>query len=280
MGKQSVDLARSIVDAEALSLVPEDIAKRHRLVPLRWDSEHRRLTIAIADVDDIVAIDKLSALLPDDSQVESLIAGESEIAHAIDQYYGFELSIDGILTEIETGEIDYRSLASSDEYNQPIVRLIDALMADAVKHEASDIHFEPEASFLRIRYRIDGILRQIRVLHKSYWAAMAVRIKVISNLNIAENPRTAGRKDFLECQGTSGRFSRIDSAHDSWRKCSSPNTRPSKRLGSNGPVGAFRSAIGYAKAHDRPPRGDHFVHWPDGQWKDNHTLFNTESHQC
>jgi general secretion pathway protein E/type IV pilus assembly protein PilB len=59
-------------------------------------------------------------------------------------------------------------------------------MTDAVKREVSDIHFEPEANFLRIRYRIDGMLRQIRALHKSYWPAMTVRIKVLSGMNIAE----------------------------------------------------------------------------------------------
>ena len=97
------------------------------------------------------------------------------------------LSIDGILHEIETGEIDWRSLAAtSDEYSQPVVRLIDAVLTDAVKRDASDVHFEPEQNFLRIRYRIDGLLRQIRALHKPYWPAMAVRIKVMSNMNIAE----------------------------------------------------------------------------------------------
>src|SRR5213082_4139863 len=96
-------------------------------------------------------------------------------------------SIDGILHEIETGEIDYQSLqVSGDAYSQPVVRLISALLADAVERGASDIHFEPEQSFLRIRYRIDGVLRQIRSLHKTYWPAMAVRIKVMSKMNIAE----------------------------------------------------------------------------------------------
>ena len=61
-----------------------------------------------------------------------------------------------------------------------MVRLIDAMLTDAVKRDASDIHFEPEANFLRIRYRIDGMLRQIRALHKTYWPAMAVRLKVLS----------------------------------------------------------------------------------------------------
>jgi type II secretory ATPase GspE/PulE/Tfp pilus assembly ATPase PilB-like protein len=106
---------------------------------------------------------------------------------AIDQYYGFELSIDGILHEIETGVVDYHGLQTvSDEYTQPLVRLIDALLVDAVQRGASDIHFEPEQFFLRIRYRIDGVLRQIRSLHKTYWSAMVVRLKVMSDMNIAE----------------------------------------------------------------------------------------------
>jgi general secretion pathway protein E/type IV pilus assembly protein PilB len=187
LGQKSVDLAHAIVDPAALRLVPRDVAKRHNLLPMDYSPEQRRLTIAISDTNDIVALDKLRALVPHELLIETLLAGESEIARAIDQYYGHELSIDGILHEIETGEIDYRSLAvSMDEYSQPVVRLVDALLTDAVKREASDIHFEPEASFLRIRYRIDGILRQIRALHKSYWAAMAVRIKVMSGMNIAE----------------------------------------------------------------------------------------------
>jgi len=187
LGKQSVDLANAIADPEALALVPLEIAKRHRLLPLSFDGALNRLTVAIADINDVVALDKLRGLLAEDIAIETLLAGDSEIAHAIDQYYGYKLSIDGILHEIETGEIDFRSLASTtDEYSQPVVRLIDALLSNAVKRDASDVHFEPESAFLRIRYRIDGMLRQVRALHKSYWPAMAVRIKVMAGLNIAE----------------------------------------------------------------------------------------------
>ncbi len=187
LGKQSIDLSRAIIDPAALKLVPRDLAKRHRLLPLDFDGDRRRLTVAIADINDIVALDKVRALAHEEIEIDTLLAGDSEIDRAIDQYYGYELSIDGILHEIETGEIDFRSLqASSDEYSQPVVRLIDSILTDAVKHDASDVHFEPEASFLRIRYRIDGMLRQIRALHKSYWPAMAVRIKVLSGMNIAE----------------------------------------------------------------------------------------------
>ena len=187
LGKQSIDLSHAVVDPQALKLVPRDLAKRHHLLPLDYDRTNRRLALAISDINDIVGLDRVRSQLEEGTEIETLLAGESEIDHAIDQYYGHELSIDGILHEIETGEIDWHSLSATDnEYSQPVVRLIDSILTDAVKREASDIHFEPEANFLRIRYRIDGMLRQIRALHKSYWPAMTVRIKVLSGMNIAE----------------------------------------------------------------------------------------------
>ena len=187
LGKQSIDLRNAVVDPQALKLVPRELAKRHHLLPLDYDIQNRRLALAISDVNDIVGLDRVRAQLEEGTEIDTLLAGESEIDHAIDQYYGHELSIDGILHEIETGEIDWQSLSTTaDEYSQPVVRLIDSILTDAVKREASDIHFEPEANFLRIRYRIDGMLRQIRALHKSYWPAMTVRIKVLSGMNIAE----------------------------------------------------------------------------------------------
>ena len=187
LGKQSIDLSNAIIDPSALKLVPRDLAKRHLLLPLDFDAAHLRLTVAIADTNDIVALDKVRTLVDGPLEIDTLLAGETEIGRAIDLAYGYELSIDGILHEIETGEIDFRGLqASSDEYSQPVVRLIDSILTDAVKRDASDVHFEPESGFLRIRYRIDGMLRQIRSLHQSYWPAMAVRIKVMSGMNIAE----------------------------------------------------------------------------------------------
>ncbi|KAF4516484.1 hypothetical protein B566_EDAN003231 [Ephemera danica] len=187
LGRQSIDLSKAIVDPQALKMVPRDLATRHHLLPLDYDEANLRLTLAVADTHDIVGLDKVRSLLAERIEIDTLLAGESEIGRAIDQYYGHELSIDGILHEIETGEIDWKSLsATDDEYSQPVIRLVDSILTDAVKRSVSDIHFEPEANFLRIRYRIDGMLRQIRALHKSYWPAMTVRIKVLSGMNIAE----------------------------------------------------------------------------------------------
>ncbi|TFW14831.1 type II/IV secretion system protein [Massilia arenosa] len=188
LNQQSADLTNLVVDAVALKLIPKEVAKRYRVFPIVYERDTDNLILAMADTSNIVALDQISAMLVKGIEITPILVGESDIARAIDQYYGFELSIDGILHEIETGEVNYSSLAAtSDEYSQPMVRLIDALLADAVQNGASDIHFEPEQSFLRIRYRIDGILRQIRSLHKSYWPAMVVRLKVMSGMNIAES---------------------------------------------------------------------------------------------
>ncbi|MHB9103147.1 MAG: GspE/PulE family protein [Sulfuricella sp.] len=187
LNQQSADLSHMVVDPSSLKLISKDVAKRYRVFPLEFDKQSLVLKLAMSDTNNIVALDQIRAMLGKEVMVTPILAGESEIMRAIDQYFGFELSIDGILHEIETGEIDYQSLQTvSDEYSQPLVRLIDALLVDAVQHGASDIHFEPEQFFLRIRYRIDGVLRQIRSLHKTYWAAMAVRLKVMSKMNIAE----------------------------------------------------------------------------------------------
>jgi general secretion pathway protein E/type IV pilus assembly protein PilB len=186
LGLQSVDLAHIIVDPSALKMLPRDLARRYRMFPVALDRQAKRFMVALADTNNIVAIDQLRAHLNTDLELELRLAGDSEIERAIELYYGHEFSIDGILREIETGEVDYTSISDTDEYSQPVVRLISALLADAVERNASDIHFEPEQNFLRIRYRIDGVLRQIRSLHKTYWPAMAVRLKVMSRMNIAE----------------------------------------------------------------------------------------------
>ena len=187
IGQESVDLSNAVADGDAVGLIPKEMARRLRVLPLTYDGPRRILTLAMADTFNVVALDQINTHLGGNAEVIPVLAGEAEIEKAIDKFYGFELSVDGILHEIETGEIDYQSLdAESAEYSQPVVRLVNALLADAVKRNASDIHFEPEEGFLRFRYRIDGVLKQVRSLHKNYWSAIAVRVKVMSGMDIAE----------------------------------------------------------------------------------------------
>jgi len=198
LGRESVDLSCVIADPAALAQIPREVALQYNILPIghRGDdpTEGHCITLAMSNPDDLVTLDQLRTRIPVGWTLETRLAGESEIAHAIDQYYGHELSIEGILNEIENGH----------EEGQPVIRLVDAFLTNAVKSRASDIHFEPEAGFLRIRYRIDGRLRQIRALHKSHWLAMVVRLKVMSGMNIAE---TRAPQDGRMTLSVSGRLS-------------------------------------------------------------------------
>ena len=186
-GQQHAELHDAVADRDAIAMIPEQMARSLQAVPVSYDAGRGALKIALVDTFDIVALDRIETHLDGAAEVVPVLATETEIEKSIDRFYGYELSVDGILKEIETGEIDYQSLAAqSAEYSQPVVRLVNALLADAVKRGASDIHFEPEQGFLRFRYRIDGVLRQIRSLHKNYWSALAVRVKVMAGLDIAE----------------------------------------------------------------------------------------------
>ncbi|MBK7015424.1 MAG: Flp pilus assembly complex ATPase component TadA [Sulfuritalea sp.] len=187
LGEVAISLGGIVADPAALKMIPKAMAKRHTLFPVGYDPVGRELLIASADPGDIVAGDQINALLAGKLKAVWRLASSTEIHNAIEQFYGHELSIDGILHELETGNIDTASLAqNTGGYSHPVVRLMDALLADATLRGASDIHFEPEPHFLRIRYRIDGVLRQVRVLHMRYWSAMVVRLKVMAGMNIAE----------------------------------------------------------------------------------------------
>ncbi len=202
LGIASVELESVVPDKAALDLIEKEIAERYTIVPVSFDEDRQQLSIAMKNASDLMILDRVHALVGRKIELVPMVAGESEIKKAVDQFYGYELSVDGILHEIETGEIDYRSLdATEDEYSQPLVRLVDAILADAVKRAASDIHFEPEEGFLRLRYRIDGVLRQIRSLHKDYWSAIVVRLKVMCKMNIAETRIPQDGRLSLQVQG-------------------------------------------------------------------------------
>ncbi|MBI5108727.1 MAG: Flp pilus assembly complex ATPase component TadA [Rhodocyclales bacterium] len=187
LGEVAISLKGIVADSRALSLIPKPLAKRFTLFPVSFDADANELLIASATPSDIVAGDQVNAMLGGRVKAIWRLASSAEIHPAIEQFYGHELSIDGILHELETGNIDTATLAqNTGGYSHPVVRLMDALLADGTLRGASDIHFEPEPHFLRIRYRIDGVLRQVRVLHLRYWPAMVVRLKVMAGMNIAE----------------------------------------------------------------------------------------------
>jgi general secretion pathway protein E/type IV pilus assembly protein PilB len=199
-GIARVDLTQVLVDVTALQCVPKRLAQRYTLLPLAFDAGV--LTVAMSDAHPLLALDQLRKTCAL-TRIVLVLASESELLEAIDKYYGYALDIGEILAEIESGKIESGKAANAGyhDYAHPVVRLIDALLMDAVKQGASDVHFEPEAGFLRIRYRIDGVLVQIRALHLRYWSAMLVRLKVIANMNIAESRAPQDGRFTLTVQG-------------------------------------------------------------------------------
>ncbi len=189
-GTQKFDPKSTMLDSTVVRRIPKEIAARHKVIPVSY--EDGVLQLAMADVYNVLAIDQVRRHVPKNTKIVPIYCTDSEILELIDQYYDYEISVDGILREIETGIRDNTKLDGRQEgYVNPTVRLVNALLVDAIKSGASDIHFEPEGSFLRLRYRIDGQMMQVRSFHRDYWSAMVVRIKIMSGMNIAEtrNPQ-------------------------------------------------------------------------------------------
>lgn len=185
LGQNSLSLKQLIPDQAALDMIDQTHARQLQVLPISFDDEKKQLLVGMLDTFDIVTIDRIAQIVGSTIDINPVLVSENDLEFALDQFYGFDLSIDGILHELETyGKIDNEPL--QQETSHPLVRLIDALLLDAVKQGSSDIHFEPEAKYLRIRYRIDGVLRQVRSLHHKFWTAMAVRVKVMSSMDITE----------------------------------------------------------------------------------------------
>ncbi len=190
MGESNIknfNLKNSVLDPKLIKQVPKDVAFRYKAVPVNFDKDI--VYVAMSDIYNILAIDQIARYFPSGIKILPVYASESDIMEVIDQYYGYETTIGGILKEIETGISDNNNNKINDSesgYINPTVRLVDAILVDAIKRRASDIHFEPENSFVRLRYRIDGKLILIRSFHKEYWSSIVVRIKIMSGMNIAE----------------------------------------------------------------------------------------------
>ena len=184
-GITKFDIKASIIDSRLVKKVPKDFAFHNKLIPVSYSKSE--VTVAMSDVFDIVSIDQVKRFFPPHFSIHPVYASELDITQAIDQYYDYEMSIEGILKEIESGNAIADEGQLNGDYKSPMVRLVDSILTDAVHRGASDLHFEPEALFLRIRYRIDGKMVQVRSIHKDYWSSIAVRIKIISGMNITEN---------------------------------------------------------------------------------------------
>ena len=182
-GVTFVQLDNYLIEPKAIKCVPEAMARRYKIIPILL--EPPRLTIAMANVFDILAIDEVQRLTG--HVVDVVSATEGSVLGAIEQYYvagggSIEEIIQRSIRQVEAGRISEADLAAG----APIVRLVDQLFLTAVQDSATDIHFEPEERVFRIRFRVDGKLRPGPSMPKALQPAVTARVKILSGLNIAE----------------------------------------------------------------------------------------------
>lgn len=184
-GFEVFDPKNTIFDGDALSMLSKDDAVRLKMLPVSLSGEE--LSVALVDPYDVVNMDALRRKIPRGVVVKPLVATPSIISDAVDAAYGYASNIEDILKELEGVEdSDLTKLSDNEAYTHPIVRLVNSLLFEAVKLGVSDLHFEPEENFIRLRYRLDGVLYTAQILHKKHWNGISQRIKIMSNMNIAD----------------------------------------------------------------------------------------------
>jgi len=178
LGISEFSLANYIIPQEIIKLVPQDVALRYKVIPVF--KVGNTLTVAMADPTNVFIIDELTRITG--CGIEPVLADEMEIRKAQDQYYGGK-TIYEVISSIDKGKLK-ESVKLEEE--APIVKLVNILIADAVKRNASDIHIEPEEKLVEVRYRIDGILHRYTSLPKYLQSAVISRVKIMAGLDIAE----------------------------------------------------------------------------------------------
>lgn len=192
-GLQSINLDEVTVPAAVVELVPESVARENVILPL--SSENGMLKVIMSDPMDLDTIQKLTFILNKD--IQPVLAAREQIIEAINRYYGQSEteSVDSMLAEFTDTAIDTTeteaSAASFDtnESDAPIVKLVNLMIQEAVQLRASDIHVEPFADRIRVRYRIDGVLVERDSPPKRLLSAMLSRLKIMGSIDISEKRR-------------------------------------------------------------------------------------------
>jgi len=191
-GVEFINIGEMRLTDDVISSVPRHIAKKYNVIPVyRHDNA---VTVALSDPSDLDTLDSLRHLL--NMEVEPRVASPDDIEEALGRYYGGarENSVDQMIQDITEGEIQISTLAdvgavddgSVVDADAPIIKLVNTIIVEAFKARASDIHLEPLAKKFRLRYRIDGVLHEMKAPPKRLQPAMLSRLKIMSNMSIAE----------------------------------------------------------------------------------------------
>ncbi len=183
-GVPYVNLTNSLISQQVLDLLPEEVAERFMAVPLA--EVQNRLAVAMVDASNVQAVDYLSSLI--ERPLKVFMASETGVRHVLDQYRTDLSTVDEAAeASKEEAEKEAASNIKTIVQDSPISRALSTILEYAVKSKASDVHIEPLESALKIRCRVDGVLREIMQLPKAIEPALVSRIKILSNLKIDEH---------------------------------------------------------------------------------------------
>jgi len=181
-----IDLKRHVVQPEALRLVPESMARQHTLIPL--DVIGDSLLVAMSDPEDFRTVDDIRTQIK--MRVEVALALPDDIKEAIDLNYRSSGELEERIGEFAPQAAEESEATSDLIARTPVAKSLDLLVTQAVRDRASDVHLEPQEHRLRIRYRIDGVLREVSSLPLQAHAALISRIKILAEMNISERRRS------------------------------------------------------------------------------------------
>ncbi len=183
-GVPYVNLTNSFIDQDVLNLLPADIAERFMAVPLA--EVQNRLAVAMIDANNVQAVDYLSNRIQ--RPIKVFMASDASVRHVLSQY---KTDLSSVTVAAEASQQEAQAESARDiktiVQDSPISRALSTILEYAVKSHASDVHIEPLENALKIRCRVDGVLREIMQLPKSIEPALVSRIKILSNLKIDEH---------------------------------------------------------------------------------------------
>ena len=182
VGLEFVDLTEYSVEAMAVSLLPEQLARRYRALPIA--ERDGKLLVAMSDPANVYALDDIRAIT--NREVQPVVATASDIEQAIRKYANMEGQLEETMKEAAEGLEDDDVQVDDALEEAPIVKLVQAIMTQAVGDRASDVHIEPNEKDVRVRFRVDGVLHEVMHSPKNIQNGFISRIKVMADLNIAE----------------------------------------------------------------------------------------------
>lgn len=196
-GLQYIDTSTIELKPEVMKLIPVDFIKRHMVLPLRVDTVHKRMEVIMARPDNLHVLDEI-ALLTGYRPIPR-VSTHKEMVNLLDKFYGTHTSSDEVLARLEEdlsrdSTMFAESTASELEAEMaaddaPVVQLVNSILLEAIETDASDVHIEPQKERLLVRFRVHGILREVKSIPKKMAGAVTSRIKVASGMDIAERRR-------------------------------------------------------------------------------------------